>query len=557
MSATWYPEHNAWIADMSQTNGTFLVMGSFGPMDHHVAGAPVTGGPDIRAATVQQFASAPSSLVDSRAFSGVDVGIGLSKTIMLESTGRATLAYFYGIADSLSGAKTLAQSIQGTGSPGSWVDQTSNQWKAWLSSGMGTSLKAPVPQWTQAFQIALVTNRHSQQPEYGSFLAATNPSYHYKVWVRDAAVTALAFDATGYLNEAEKYWIWMAQVQADASTASPQVPVGTWWTNYSYFARNVHIHFVEPELDSIGLFLIGIYRHHAALKARDPGRAAAFLEIVWPAAQKAADYVNNEVRRLDLALALSSGSQPTPSSPHFNFGFGPKDSSIWEEEEQYNAFTQTTYASGLHAAQLLALERGQASSAQAWAQASDTIREAIFRDTSIDPCPGNWHALKNYFIRAVQPDCTLDQRVDSSSGLLWIFGLLEAKSPRTALHRRAILLNLARGDFGYGISRYEGDGYYHTFGAGGPNEALDFMPVWPQVSMYMAMLEHWLGMDDLAANRLSWYVATTLEGYATPGEAVDWVTERPLVSTASEPVTGAWYVLALLNQLGMFDSRLP
>jgi len=71
------------------------------------------------------------------------------------------------------------------------------------------------------------------------------------------------------------------------------------------------------------------------------------------------------------------------------------------------------------------------------------------------------------------------------------------------------------------------------------------------------MLEHWLGLDDVAANRLSWYVATTASGFEPPGEAVDWVTELPLVSSASEPVTAAWYGLALLNQLGMFDPRLP
>jgi hypothetical protein len=77
------------------------------------------------------------------------------------------------------------------------------------------------------------------------------------------------------------------------------------------------------------------------------------------------------------------------------------------------------------------------------------------------------------------------------------------------------------------------------------------------MSMYMAMLEHWLGMDDLARSRLSWYVATTHVGYQPQGEAVDWTTERPLVSTSSEPVTATWCLLALFNQLGLFDPRLP
>jgi hypothetical protein len=43
----------------------------------------------------------------------------------------------------------------------------------------------------------------------------------------------------------------------------------------------------------------------------------------------------------------------------------------------------------------------------------------------------------------------------------------------------------------------------------------------------------------------------------TPGEAVDWTTGQPLVSTMAEPVTGAWYQLAVLNYLNLFDPRLP
>jgi GH15 family glucan-1,4-alpha-glucosidase len=396
-----------------------------------------------------------------------------------------------------------------------------------------------VAQWAQALQVGLITARQAQQPEFGSFVASTNPAYEYKVWVRDASVAAMLFDAAGYLDEAEKYWSWMAQVQADGS--NPNVPAGTWWTNYSFFAKNRTIHFVEPELDSVGLYLIGVFRHHQALKGRDSTRAAAFLQTVWPVAQKAADFVQSE--------AMKPG----------NFGFGAKDFSIWEEQPQWAVFTQTTYASGLHAARLLALERQDASDAQAWSQAGDTVRNAIFRDTSIAPCPGAWNPFKSHFVRAVQPDCTLDERLDSSTDVLWVFGLLDAKDPRATEHRTAILANLTPGKFGFGISRYEGDQFYHStpFDPGHSHDARASMPVWPQMSMYMGMLEHWLGMDDLAANRLSWYVATTSSGFQPPGEAVDWTTELPLVSTASEPVTGAWYGLALLNQLGIFDPRLP
>src|SRR5258705_2828421 len=174
----------------------------------------------------------------------------------------------------------------------------------------------------------------------------------------------------------------MASVQ-QSDSSNKDVPAGTWWTNYSYFAKTPPIHFVEPELDSVGLYLIGVFRHYQALKARDPARAAQFLDAVWPVAQKAANFVRD------------SANAPG------NFGFGAKDASILEEAQEFVTFTQTTYVSGLRAATLLAQERKDATSAQAWSQAGSTIAFAIFRDTLIAPCPGVWHAVKSHFIRGV------------------------------------------------------------------------------------------------------------------------------------------------------------
>jgi GH15 family glucan-1,4-alpha-glucosidase len=140
-----------------------------------------------------------------------------------------------------------------------------------------------------------------------------------------------------------------------------------------------------------------------------------------------------------------------------------------------------------------------------------------------------------------------------------VLGVLKADDPRALDHRKAVLDSLTPGQVRYGISRYERDEFYHStpFDPGHSHDALAAMPIWPQMSMYMAMLEHWVGMNDIASNRLSWYVATTNAGYQPAGEAVDWVTELPIVSTGSEPVTAAWFGLALLNQVGAFDPRLP
>ena len=77
------------------------------------------------------------------------------------------------------------------------------------------------------------------------------------------------------------------------------------------------------------------------------------------------------------------------------------------------------------------------------------------------------------------------------------------------------------------------------------------------MSMYAGILEHWQGNDASSLARLQWYVSRTARGFVTPGEAVDWVTGQPLISTSAEPVTGAWYQIALLTYLNVFDPRLP
>jgi len=536
LSAAWQVATNAWVVDMTGTNGTAMVLGAYDAMDHHVAGSPMTGGPDQGAATVQQFFHSPASLVDSDRFAGTDAAVGLSKTVHLQPGQQTTLTFFYAVADSVAAANTAATAIKGT-SAATLIAASSSQWKAWLDSGKATSLQTPVPEWVDTLRTFLVAVRQTQQPEFGTFVASTSPAYFYSIWPRDSSVTAMGLDAAGYLAEAEKYWTWMASVQEQG--VNPDYPKGTYYTNYNFWYKQLGIRFVYPEWDSTGLFLVGVYRHYQALAAIDPQHASAFLTQVWPAVQGAAGFI--QMGSMDPA----------------NHGFGPQDNSIWEEDRAYQAFTQTTYVAGLRAAELLAARQGQDGSQ--WGAASDSIRAAIFRPTSAMPCPGLWSDQGRYFIRSVKPDCSTDARVDSATQALWVFGVLAQEDPASADHRRAILYNLSPGEWGFGVARYEHDEFYHANPAspGGSFEAHAAEPVWPQATMEMSMLEHWHGLDALATDRLSWVVATTPTGLVPQGEAVDWSTQQPLVSTASEAVTAAWYMLGLLNELDLFDPRLP
>lgn len=538
LAATFHPESSAWIVDMTSTNGTALAVGAFSQVTRHVAGAPVSDGPDRSAQVVQGFFDDPSALTNSESFTGPDVGVGLEHVVQLAPGERAELAFFYAVTGSAEQARSLAAATRAGPPPEELAQAASRAWKRWLDSGAINALAPPEPAWRDAAETAMITIRQAQQPEFGSFVAATNPAYFYSVWPRDAAVTAMALDGAGYHEAAEHYWTWMAQAQADGS--NPEYPQGTWWTNYGYWSPARGIPFVHPEWDSLGLFLTGVYHHHRLLGQSDEGAASTFLSSVWTAVRDAADFIEQ------------GASDPA------NHGFGPEDFSIWEEDLAFHTFTQTTYVAGLRAAARLADARG--SDGTPWEAAADSIRAAIFRPVSAEPCPGLWSQDDSYFIRSVKPDCTPDRRVDAATDLLWVLGVLSPDNPRAREHRDAILANLTPSeDWGFGISRYGGDTFYYSasFSPGGRYEALKPMPTWPQMSMYMTMIEHWLGMDDVSSNRLSWYVSTAPAGYVPHGEAVDWSTQRPLISTAAEPVTGAWFTLGLLNQLGRFDMRVP
>ena len=541
LMVSWDAEANAWIADMTETNDTALVLGAFEPVDAHVAGAPVSGGPDAGAGHVQQFFNDPSMLEDNESFEGPDVGMGLQRTVRVEPGQRREVAFFYAVTDSIDAARLLARDIQSGRSPDEFAAQSSQAWLDWLTSGAVGSVDPPVEEWSDAMQVGMITVRHSQQPEFGSIPASTNPAYFYSVWPRDGAISALGLDAAGYYDEAEQYWRWMGEIQVRESGEDIPVAEGAWWTNYGYWSQDRPIPFVDPEYDSIGLFLVGVYHHYRLLAEREPERASAFLDDLWPVIARAANFVQQGV-----------------NDPE-NHGFGPPDYSIWEEYIAYHTFTQATYVGGLRAAELLAEAHGE--NATDWGRAASTIRDAVFRPVSAEPCPGLWEDELQFFIRSVGTECeSTNTEVDASTIFLAVLGVLPIESPRLESHREAVLFNLTPSeDFGFGIARYEGDVFYYTnpFSPGGSFEALEPMPTWPELTVQMSLIEHWLGMEDIASNRLSWVLATSPLGFMPHSEAVDWSTQRPLISTASQPDNGAWVAIGLLSLLDAFDPRIP
>jgi GH15 family glucan-1,4-alpha-glucosidase len=522
---------NAWVVNMKASNGSFLIVGALQSPTSY--GAASDGG------LVKVFSDKGTSNGTSTT-TGSNIEIGLTNTVPLAAGAKAQLSFYYAVGPDLASVEAIATHIK-TQTVAGWFQAQAAAWATWLASGTAAHTTDPALQAT--YSHALVTIRQSQQPEFGSFVAATNPAYSFKVWPRDSAAVALGLDGAGYLADAERFWLWMAGAQEDGGKAS--FPRGTWYTNYDFWQKATPIPFVDPEWDSLGLFLVGTRHHHRLLMAKDPAMASAFLAKVAPAI-------------IDAATFIETGSALSP-----NHGFGPQDNSIWEDKFQWAGFTQVSYAAGLFAAATMAPMAGMAVPERAgpWLAAARAIKATLVAPYSVTGCNGTWDVAAQYLYRGVNPDCTPDTRVDASVNLLGVLGLLTVDDPKAVGLRNRTIARLApqRGFNTQGISRFQNDEFYYSsiYSPGGLFESLVPEPVWPQMSMYVAMAEHWSGDNVNALARLHWVVSVLGEGFMAPGEAVDWSTQQMMVSTASEPVTASWFVLGLLAYLDQYDTRLP
>lgn len=301
---------------------------------------------------------------------------------------------------------------------------------------------------------------------------------------------------------------------------------GSFGTTYNGWTGQ-HVSFVEPELDSVGIFLVGAYRHWQQTGDN------AFRDAVWPQIQNAANFVKNNMA---------------------SNGLGPQDASIWEETQEYNTFTQALYITGLWAAEAIAQSKGDTADADNWSNTVGSIVTAL-QTSSLNSPAGLWNSPDSYFNRADNSDNTARTTVDSSSDMLFVSGAVDPGSSRAASHLSKVLATLTHDTFG--ISRYQGDNFYYSspYSPAG-NEAGAVEPSWPQMTMYVAMYYIYNGNLSAALPRLTWYAGRTAVGYMPPGEAVSNVSQKPIVSTMVEPVTGAWYVLAALAYTAQADTRM-
>ncbi|MCF6093617.1 hypothetical protein L1765_06395 [Microaerobacter geothermalis] len=514
----WYDNtRNTLFVDMSSSGQYYLALGAFQTVDGYQVA-------DDTKSDITQNDVAPWYTFDNNGtvknngeVYAVDISIAFQDLVNIPGNSSVSVSFVATVQDTLSNAQSsvdraLAQT------PQYWFTQTANSYTNWLSGGKNVNFADQGI--NTAYKRALVTIKNSINPTYGATPATTNPiAYGYKVWARDSAVTAMILDQAGFHDEAKKYWYWLQDRQESD---------GTFKTTFDFWT-NAYVPFVEPEHDSIGIFLVGAYQHYKMTGD------TAFLNNIWDKYRKSADFVWSNL-----------GSDP--------YGFGEEDASIWEEQIEYNAFTQGLYVAGLDAAQYMARAKNLFSLADDYNGAASKIRSNIQKEDTWNPS-GLWNVNSGYYNRAVNLDGTPRTLVDGSSNALIVYGVVDADSSRANSHVNKIKTNLQQDN--YGIARYDGDTFYYTapFSPAG-NEALSDEPTWPQMSAYVALHHIYRGEYGTALQYLKWMVSRMAAGYMAQGEAVSRITLKPLPSTMVEPVTAAWFVVTALAYEGRADLRI-
>lgn len=506
---------DALFANMTASGQYVVFLGAMqSPSSYQVGNDSDCTASEATASAWCQF-DANGSLRDNASLSTPNMDLGFQQAVTIAPNSTQTLYFYLGIGSTVSAAQSASDTARAqTGTY--WYNLTATDYANWLNSGKTVSSSDTGV--NTAYLRNLVVIKNSQNPTTGLFPAVTNPgSYGYKAWVRDSSFDAMALDASGHYTEAEQYWDWMAANQGSN---------GTWETTYLLWT-GAYISFVQPEYDSVGQFLVGVYQDY-----QDTGNST-FLANIWPAAQAAANFLENNV-----------GSN----------GLGPQDNSIWEQTNQYNTFTEAFYVAGLRAAAHLALYENNSSDADAWSGAASTVLSAIQRSYSWNP-PGEYNDTTGYYDQGVTSSGSPDTVIDASSDELIALGDVNAGSQRAASQISVVEQALTHDN--YGIARYSGDTYYYTspYSPAG-NEAGSAEPVWPNMTMLVALYDTYTGNLTDALSRLQWYASVSGVGYMPPGEAVSWQTGQPIVSTMSEPFTAATFVSAALAYTGQYNPRV-
>lgn len=524
ISAAYSPATNAIVFDRSSSSQPYMAMGAFtAPTGYQVANDAES---DTTKATCSPWFTFNSNgtLKNNASATAHAVSGGMMSTVTVPAGGSSEVYFYIALGSSLNAINSTISTISVQNGE-YWFAQTQDYYSTWFSSA--TIPDFADPELTLMYKRNLVMIKNSLRPgtttSDGAHPATTNPfDYGYKVWTRDSSVTAIALDAAGFTTEGELYWRWLAARQLTGDKAGQFNTCIDLWTNNA-------AQFIEPEHDTIGWFMYGVYRHGLETGSNQ------LRDAIWNQLTVSASYVMNNIDER---------------------GFGPEDFSIFEDMDNYGVYTytQALYVAGLQAMAIMARDKGLNDLADSYSGAASTIKTAINRDDT--QSTGLWYPKDGYYDKFIRWDDTVSRMKDGSGLILFVTGVIDIESSRAQSTMAEYEKDLLSDE--YGMARFATDTYYSKDSYFSPSgdEAVELSPSWPQISNWNALCYAYLGNTAKADDIFNWHLHRTGAGYMVTGECVSDVTEKPCVSTASEPTTAAAFVLAALVSDGGLDMRI-
>uniref|UniRef100_A0A6B2KZQ9 GH15-like domain-containing protein n=1 Tax=Arcella intermedia TaxID=1963864 RepID=A0A6B2KZQ9_9EUKA len=435
------------------------------------------------------------SLNNNSKYQANQISIGVTYKIALAPSQTKVLVSYRALQQQYSNLQAVLQRANSQ-LPEYWISQTGASYQQWLKKGIQPQLDSKTAQF---YQNSLILMKNSLNPVTGTFVASFHPAYDYKNWGRDGAFNAMALDAAGYHEEAEAHFKWLAKAQMRDD--------GAFHTCYDWFTGNP-VGFVEPQYDSAGAFLLGVYHHYALTKN------VQFLMEVYP----------------KILFLENFYLQNIPKSP---LKLTPPDYSIWEESSDpttgnplptsYFTFTQSMAFAGIYSASKVEGLLGNTTQQNLLSTLSNTLRDSVEQNL--------WNENEGHYYRSIWSDSMKpDNRLDSSSVGV-IFSGLATNRTRAISHLSKITGRLTK--LQYGLARYEGDIFFYAskFNPGG-KETTGPEPAWGVVTMFAAWAEYYLGIDFTP--RLNWMMQVSADGLLPIGEALDSITGEHVMSSCPD-----------------------
>ncbi len=325
-------------------------------------------------------------------------------------------------------------------------DSTEAYWQAWIKKeGVDvSSLSHPLQ---QLYRRSLLIMRVHTDNRGGIIASSDTDMLHHGrdtygyVWPRDAALIAHAFDRTGYVDTAQRFYKFMTGCVEPQGYLMHKYRVdgalGSSW--HPWMHGNVpRLPIQEDETAGVVAMLWEHYELHRDLE---------FIESLYnPFIEPAAEFM---VEYIDAATGLPQASYD-----------------LWEEKYGISTYTASVTYAGLMAASRFAMMLGKEDSARTYQAVAERMQRAILTHL-YDKDLGMFVKHVNY---SDDGEADYDRTVDSSSffGVIQ-YGVLDVDDERVARAFAVMHERLWVDAESEGYVRYEGDNYYTMQEAGTPN----------------------------------------------------------------------------------------